>query len=423
MITCNAAQYYGITQSSLDEICRKINVVPVPDYERFFTNLYGDLFILNITNGISLDRIKPYKIDKNTNVCTYSIYNMNDEIEDITNVELCARTYYGYFPYEYIYLKNNEFIDNSSILYRIDQYEHITDDSILINGIIFKRIYYEGTIWTYDFISNKGVAFNDLKKKIFPHTFQHNMYHRHPIAVNHHQKRIGTHRLVYNVWSGRWVSSEFPINHIDGFKYHNIIDNLEETTHLANFRHAQLTGLRDMPYSNEFIHTLCSLLESNKYKPREMQLLMGVPDDKYSAFRNLIKSITMRGGWRDISKNYNLDNYKNTRHDGLSDDKVREICEFYINNNRNLKAVYNHYSDMSHSGLAALCRGQSHKEITSQYNLGPKKTHISRDIARKIRDMIKEGFTDNEICNSLAVLPDSVSAIRYKDELQAKKCN
>ena len=78
---------------------------------------------------------------------------------------------------------------------------------------------------------------------------------------------------------------------------------------------------------------------------------------------------------------------------------------------------------MSRSGLAALCRGQSHKEITSQYDLGPKKTHISRDTARKIRDMIKEGFTDDEICNSLTVLPDSVSAIRYKDELQAKKCN
>lgn len=420
MINCNCAQYYGITQSLLDELCNSMSIYPVPDYERFFTNIYGELFMLNITNGITINKVSPYKTDKETNVSTYIIIDMNDKSKDITNVELCALTFYGYFPFKYIQLRNNKFNDNSSITYDIESYDQITDDTILVNGIMFKRIYYNGTEWTYDFISNKGVAFNDLKRKIYPHAFQHNMYHRHSVAVNHTQKRVGTHRLVYNTWSGKWVSSEFPINHIDGFKYHNIINNLEETTHLGNFRHAQISGLRNAPYSIDFIHKLCGLIESNKYKPKEMQAIMGVPDDRYSAFRNLIKSLTSRGGWPDITKHYDFTNYKNNRHDGLSDEKVKEICEYYLSNGKKLKLVYDKYPEVTHGALAALCRGDTHKDITSNYDLGEKRTHISRATAREIRKMISEGYSDNEICKALSVLSETVSGIRYKDSLKCK---
>lgn len=419
MITCNCAKHYGISQASLDKVCNEMGIVPIPDYERFFTNLYGELFSIDITGEeISMDKINPYKSDHNNGISTYTIYNMNDELEDITNVEICARTYYGYFPTKYIYLKDNMFNSSDSILYNIESYDKITDDTILVNGVMFKRIYYNGTISTYDFISNNGVAFNDLKKKIYPHSFQHNMYHRHAIAVNHSQKRVGTHRLVYNTWSNTWVSKDFPINHIDGFKYHNSIDNLEETTHLANFRHAQITGLRNMPYSIEFIHQLCELIESNKYKPKEMQSIMGIPDENYSAFRNLIKSIVSRNGWKDISSKYDLSNYKSKSHNGISDDKVKEICEYYIENNKNLKVVYDKYPEISHSSLAELCRGKTHQNITSKYDLGPSRTHISRDTAKKIRLMITDGYSDEEISNTLAVLSESVKAIRYKDSLQ-----
>lgn len=122
-----------------------------------------------------------------------------------------------------------------------------------------------------------------------------------------------------------------------------------------------------------------------------------------------------RNGWRDISKNYNISNYKSSRHDGLSDDIVINICEDYINNNNDLSFVYNKYGHLiSKSAISSICRGDSHKDITSKYILAPKKTHISRDTGRKIRQLISEGYDTAYIINLLSVMPETVNRIRDK---------
>lgn len=55
-------------------------------------------------------------------------------------------------------------------------------------------------------------------------------------------KREGVHRLVYRYFKGE-IPKKMVINHLDGNKKNNHIDNLELTTQSENIKHAYRSGL------------------------------------------------------------------------------------------------------------------------------------------------------------------------------------
>lgn len=420
MIT--TAHMYNLTQTQLDEICNKIKVYPVPDYERFFTNLKGELYLIQLNDDQKAELIKqePFKI-KDNGVCKYRIADLNNNLKDITNVQLCALTFFGYFPEEYLYLRDGIFKDSSSIRYHVDNQVFYTEDYRLINGIPFKRIYYKGMYKTNSFISRKGVVYSDSVKRILAHQFQHNMYHRHQIIIpNMGQKRIGTNRLVYNTWANKkpWIPDEIQINHKDGFKYHNWIENLEETTQLENMRHSKLTGLRPMPYNEEFIVSLCILIQSNLYDIDEMQEILNIPKEDYVRFKSLVYSVSRGKSWTDISKDYDFTDYLNEKNSRKSLRLADEICKAYVESGYDLHTVSNQFPDTSYSHITSICRGESYPKIGAKYGLplnSVKKAAMSKEEFRKAREYLHSGKSIEETADHFNTTVEIIKSLISRD--------
>jgi hypothetical protein len=58
------------------------------------------------------------------------------------------------------------------------------------------------------------------------------------------RKQLRVHRFVMECYLGREIKKNMVINHIDGNKYNNSINNLEEITYSENTRHAIKLGLK-----------------------------------------------------------------------------------------------------------------------------------------------------------------------------------
>lgn len=72
-------------------------------------------------------------------------------------------------------------------------------------------------------------------------------YHCVALIKDGDRKVYRIHRLVIEHFGEHQPSDEYQVNHIDGDKSNNRIDNLEWVTPLENTRHAIETGLRHEP--------------------------------------------------------------------------------------------------------------------------------------------------------------------------------
>ena len=106
----------------------------------------------------------------------------------------------------------------------------------------WKKIVIDGKE-TYYSVSNLGNVRNDSSKTLLTGTIANNGYrmvHLH----SHIDKVCSVHRLVMKAFKPREDMDELQINHIDGDKTNNNIDNLEWSTALDNMRHSYLMELQ-----------------------------------------------------------------------------------------------------------------------------------------------------------------------------------
>lgn len=418
------AQMYNISQVKLDELCKALRVYPIPDYERFFINRSGEVFIIALNDDeVYLKKIIP-NTTKENGVSTYSIATSDDNIEHRTNVWLCARTFYGYFPEEYICLHEDKFISSESIYYDLGEIREINDDFLSIRGIYFKRIYYKNERKTHYFISKNGIVFNYNRKTISPFSFQHNMYLRANITIGLKlQRLIGIHRLVYNTWNDVWLPDTIQINHCDGFKYHNFLENLEESTQLENIRHAKILGLKPMPYSVDFINLLCRLIQDNKYDVIEMCELMGVKKKSYVAFKSLVRNIVKGNSWTDISSKYDFTAFKNQKHSRKTERIADAVCKAFVESGYDSSAVRNQFPDISRSQLDAYCRGSVCPHIAAKYGLPKPGIHrkaMDRKSFKEARIMLQNGSTISEVASHFGISENVIKNMIYFDNTKAR---
>jgi hypothetical protein len=141
----------------------------------------------------------------------------------------------------------------NSLYYQLFDNSRLNDEVEIIDNIIWKVIYnfpnYEistnGNIRTKEYCDSRGHIrqSKQLKKQI------NNVGYEYVILSNDIEKHktLTVHRLVARTFIPNPENKE-EVNHIDGNKLNNCVDNLEWVTTSENMLHAYKTGIRENNY-------------------------------------------------------------------------------------------------------------------------------------------------------------------------------
>ena len=105
---------------------------------------------------------------------------------------------------------------------------------------MWKKVYFEGKETDYS-VSNDGLVRKDTTNYILSQTSQQDYKHV-TLNINGKQKRMRVHRLVAEAYIDNPENKPY-VNHIDGNRGNNKVENLEWVTPSENTRHAIETGL------------------------------------------------------------------------------------------------------------------------------------------------------------------------------------
>ena len=130
------------------------------------------------------------------------------------------------------------------------------------------------------------------------------------------------HRLIAMSYIGRDVRSQVQVNHKDGIKANNAVDNLEWMSSKDNVRHAVQTGLKDSQFANarevtdEQALGIChSLLSGNR--PKKVAEL-------FSTTVHVVNNIRHKKAYRHITDDFEIE-FGRLTNKVLSEDVVIQI--------------------------------------------------------------------------------------------------
>ncbi len=120
-------------------------------------------------------------------------------------------------------------------------------------------------------------------------------------VVNINKIKYKVHRLVAKVFLGDF-SENMIVNHIDGDKSNNRVDNLEWTTYSGNIAHAYAKELNKGPKGSKNRHAKLSATQvrniRNRYEFRKITMKMLA--EEYDVTVSTIKYILYNKTWRHL---------------------------------------------------------------------------------------------------------------------------
>lgn len=159
------------------------------------------------------------------------------------------------------------------------------------------------TYGSYTVFEN-GDVFNSNGKKL---AFSYNGrgYKIIRLIIDGVRKTKAQHRLLAECFLPKLDDIRNEVNHKDGDKENNALDNLEWCTRSENLTHAYKNRLRDFRGENnprclttkETVIEICKLLESG-HSPSKIR------DLGYSY--SLVRKIKARANWKEVSKDFNF---------------------------------------------------------------------------------------------------------------------
>lgn len=251
---------------------------------------------------------------------------------------------------------------------------------------IFKPIFINGIETQYE-ISNKGNVRNFKTNKILQPEVSNCGYLRVGMYYVKDGKRYHIHGSVHRLVALAFIPNpdNLPqVNHKDGDKTNNKVNNLEWSSPSDNDYHAYATGLKKRiygenshlhKYSRESIEKVCKLMESGKYVLREISDITNVPVA-------MLCRVRLRKSWCNVSKNYHVEKCKKSqRYDG-SQYSMWQIEKVFILLSENKLSIYD-ISDRTKVSVATIRNIVAHGKGLKQYESLYDEYDISKYQGRK----------------------------------------
>ena len=202
-------------------------------------------------------------------------------------------------------------------------------------------------------------------------------------------------KSVHRIVAETFIYNDNPkiknqVNHIDGNKENNTVENLEWCTNQENKKHAMDNGL--VAYQKGENHN--SAILNNKqvidiYTSDESRECMA---EKYNISKHNVSNIRGDNTWTHITKNLTKGKYKNDRL--LSEDIIKDIFLSTLSN-KEISEKYN----IDKAIISNIKNGKSYRNITKNINEGEIKV---KKKSKLTEEDVKRIYMSNKTCKELA---------------------
>ena len=226
------------------------------------------------------------------------------------------------------------------------------------------QVIYKGRILERYEVSDHGQIRNVNSGKILALSPDKDGYLRVGLHITStHRVTVYVHRIVVESFHPDWLADQtLQVNHLNGFKDDNRLDNLEVCAGKDNVEHAILTGLFGnigenctfTKYEIATIHEICQLLEDG-FQNKEISKKLGVP-------KSTVATIRGKKSWKSISKLYNI----NPGWIKKDDDTVNAVCRLISEGYTNTE-IASMLDGINHKYVSLIRNGKRHKKTLDKY--------------------------------------------------------
>lgn len=161
----------------------------------------------------------------------------------------------------------------------------------------------------YDyFITEEGQVYSSKTNKILKQHLDKDGYCKVRLVCTDNRHTFSVHRLVLETFNPIDNMGNFQVNHIDGNKLNNNINNLEWCNCSENIKHAYKTGLKTQKGSN---NNASKLNEEQVVKIiellKEKELTQKQIGEKFNVSAECIGAIKRKENWKELTKGINFD--------------------------------------------------------------------------------------------------------------------